>query len=391
MAALKSKEDATTGQLTLYSPLKPRLSALGFGLIWLIFAGFFLVPFLNGEETDISFLLFFLFFAIVPSLSSLFTALTDTTILIDRSSRTISVTKRLLALPYSSKSLAFGDVTNLELQHVQSNKRTVWMLTAVGRGDKRATLNWNGTQSEMTELADKISSIVGAPVASGKIKLPAALEQVLEKIAPNAKEMIEQAQADEPSEENAPMRDAQPRSSDLPPLASPPTIAPAPMETPLTFSETMTPEASPSMDLNALSLQALEQRIASDAMDSDARYVLARKYHARGQVERALTLYQETLRLDPTNASAQNDLGVGLQQRGKRKEAETAYRRATALDPFSMTAHLNLALLLRATNRATEASQEFYQARQNARGDAETRMAELASTGAKIEPQMSKT
>jgi Flp pilus assembly protein TadD len=100
-------------------------------------------------------------------------------------------------------------------------------------------------------------------------------------------------------------------------------------------------------------------------------------------------MYQEVLRLDPMNIGAQNDLGVAYQARGKRTEAEAAYRRAAALAPFSFTAHLNLALLLRATNRAAEASQEFYLARQNARGKAETQLAEAASSGGKVEPMLS--
>jgi Flp pilus assembly protein TadD len=106
-------------------------------------------------------------------------------------------------------------------------------------------------------------------------------------------------------------------------------------------------------------------------------------------MDRAMALYQETLRLDPTNAQAQNDLGVALHVRGKRAEAEAAYRRAAALDPFSSTVHLNLGLLLRALNRAAEASQESYLARQNARGDDERRAAEAASSGAKMEPRLS--
>lgn len=126
-------------------------------------------------------------------------------------------------------------------------------------------------------------------------------------------------------------------------------------------------------------------------MDSDARYVLARKYQARNQLDRAMALYREVLRLDPINTGAQNDLGVALQQRGKRTEAEAAYRRAIALDPFSSMAHLNLGLLLRSMNRATDASQEFYQARQNARSDAERRAAEAASTGARMDPQLSQS
>jgi Flp pilus assembly protein TadD len=100
-------------------------------------------------------------------------------------------------------------------------------------------------------------------------------------------------------------------------------------------------------------------------------------------------MYQATLQTDTTNAEAQNDLGVALQQRGKRTEAEAAYRRSIALDPFSFRAHLNLALLLRIMNRAAEASQEFFQARQNARGNNETHLAEAASTGARLDPQLS--
>jgi len=389
MAALKLKEDAATGQLTLYTPIGPRLGALAFGLIWLAFALFFLINTFSGDETDIGLLLFIIFFAGLPALSSLLTALTDTSIVIDRNSRTLAVTKRLLALPYYSKSIAFGDVTNLEMQHVRSNKRTVWVLNAVGRDNKQVTLNWNGTQGEITELADKISSIVGAPVASGKIKLPAALEQVLDKVAPNAKDLIDQVQTDEPLP--APPPDTLTIDTPIPPASdTTPTMTPPPIDATPMLDLTQTTDATSSVDLNSLSIPALEQRVAGDAMDSDARYALAKKYHARGQLDKAIGLYQDTMRLEPTNSNAQNDLGVALQQRGKRTEAEAAYRRAIALDPFSTTAHLNLGLLLRALNRAADASQEFYQARQNARGDAETRLAESASTGAKIEPQLSK-
>ena len=102
-------------------------------------------------------------------------------------------------------------------------------------------------------------------------------------------------------------------------------------------------------------------------------------------------MYQEVMRLDPTNAGAQNDIGVVLQTRGKRADAEAAYRRAIALDPFSSTPHLNLGLLLRQMKRPVDASQEFLQARQNARGDMETRAAESAPTNTKMEPVLSKT
>ena len=44
----------------------------------------------------------------------------------------------------------------------------------------------------------------------------------------------------------------------------------------------------------------------------------------------------------------------------------------------------------RQAKRAAEASQEFYQARQNARGNAETQSAESASAGAKMGPVLSR-
>jgi Flp pilus assembly protein TadD len=134
----------------------------------------------------------------------------------------------------------------------------------------------------------------------------------------------------------------------------------------------------------------LEERVKSDAGDSQARHVLARKYHAAGGLDQAIALYKQVLHIDSFNANAQNDLAVALLQQRKRSEAEAALRRAIALDPYSTTAHLNLGLLLRSINRAAEASQEFYHARQNARSDAETRVAERASTGGKLDAQLSR-
>jgi Flp pilus assembly protein TadD len=139
-----------------------------------------------------------------------------------------------------------------------------------------------------------------------------------------------------------------------------------------------------------LPVNQLEQRVAADPMDAEARNALGRKYVTRGDLDRAITVYGQVVRIDPTNSEAHNDLGVAFQARGKRAEAESAYRRAIALDPFSSTAHLNLGLLLRGQNRGGEASQEFFLARQNARGDSEMRTAESASTGAKMDPRLSR-
>lgn len=387
MAALQAKEDSTTGQLTLFMPIPPRLGRLLFGLLWFGMAGLFLLPFASGDSSDWGTVLFFFIFALLPSLSSFFGALASTTVVFDRGARTISIAKRLLTVTTSSKSISFGDVTGIELQQARTNRQFYWLINAVTRDDKRMLLNWNGTQNEMTNLAQKISALVGAPVTQAQIKMPVAIQQVLEKIAPAAKELLEQAPADDSV---SPMTDQSAPPIDVSTMAQPSSVNTLSIDSTPPDVESTPTDAIPSIDLNSLSIDALEKRIAADTMDSDARYVLARKYHARGQIDKAIGLYQDTMRLDPTNARAQNDQGVASQQRGKRNDAEVAYRRAIALDPFSTTAHLNLGLLLRSMNRANEASQEFFQARQNARGDAETRMAEAASTGAKMDPLLSK-
>jgi hypothetical protein len=386
MSALKTREDTTTGQLTLYTPVLPRLMSVGIGLIWIAAAIFFFLPFLlNDDQGDSGMFILFALFASFSVLASFFSALGDMTVFIDNASRTIAITKRWLMFPYSAQSISFSDVTGLELQHVRTNSRTLWSLFLVGQNNKRVVINWNGTESEMHALAEKISNLVGISVTNGKIQLPAALTQVLEKIAPNIQETIDEVQSDEPTVAT-PQIDATPVPADNT-LSIPqsPSLVTTQAEIEQVFAQ-----AAPTADLNMLSIQELEQRISADKMDSDAQYVLARKYHARGQLDKAIGLYQDTMRIDPRNVNAQNDLGVALQARGKRTEAEAAFRRAIALDPFSTIAHLNLALLLRSMNRAVEASQEFFQARQNARGDAETRLAESASTGAKVEFQLSK-
>ena len=47
-------------------------------------------------------------------------------------------------------------------------------------------------------------------------------------------------------------------------------------------------ESVPAPDLSRLSVSELEQRAQGDALDSDARYALGRKYHAQGQYDRAI-------------------------------------------------------------------------------------------------------
>jgi hypothetical protein len=392
MAALAMNEDRATGRLTLSPALLPRLTSLFFGLVWLAFLGVFLLPAFLGDNADWGTILFIALFALFPLGSSFFGALFTNSVTLDPGTRTLASTRQFLFFPISSTTMPFNDITSIDVQYVRRRSRSnasYLVVQAVSRDGKRIPLNWNGGQREMEDLAQKISAMTGAPVAETPYRLPGVVKPVLDQVAPEVAPTTE------------PPPDAMPTDASLQPSATP--AAPPANELSGTdvpgmssmitdaYAENTLAETAPApaRDVRALSLNELEQRVSSDAMDSDARYALARQYAARGQTERAIALYQEVLRLDPTNASAQNDLGVALQTRGKRAEAEAAYRRAIALDPFSSTAHLNLGLLLRDMKRPVDASQEFFQARQNARNDSETRAAEAASTGAKMQPVLS--
>ncbi len=404
MAALRIQEDATNGRLTLSASVVSRLVGAAGGVIWLVVVlGFILIS--NGGEVDWLTLIVVGVFVLLPIVSALLNALMTTTITLDRGTRTLTQTKQWIGIPTGTITVAFSELTAIQLQSARagtkSREMNVWSVSAVTRADQRIPLNWQGTQSEMTDLAQKISTFTGVPWAESNYKLPTAVADVLKKIAPEQMTELDQTGNRAPTSQPSAVPVANELQPPAPLVPAPRASAPHDYVSANDTFETLSQialtadsapsESTPKQNLSALSLDELTQRVAADTMDSDARYALARQWHARGQVDRAIALYQETMRLDSTNIGAQNDLGVALQARGKRAEAEAAYRRAIALDPFSFIAHLNLALLLRATNRAAEASSEFFQVRQNARGDAETRMAEAASSGSRVDPQLSKT
>lgn len=376
MAALQLHEDKNTGRLILQPALTARLGNLIFGLIWLVGVGIFLLPMFESKRIDWLMLIAFLVFAFVPVSASILNAIFATTVTIDRHARTLSSARLLLFLPIAKTTLAFNHLAKIEVQYVSgSSAVNAWLVNVVSRDNRRIRVNWNGAADEMKNLAQKISEWTGAPVVQAEYVLPTVLQDVLEQVVPTMREQAEQSQPAMP-----PLPEAYAPSSGesvLPQEVS----APAPVAD----------KDMPAKSVWDLPIAALEQCVTNDSMDAEARYALARRYHSRGDLDRAIELYRQAARIDPVNPNTQNDLGVALQARGKRIEAEAAYRRAAALAPFSSTAHLNLALLLRSLNRATEASQEFFLARQNARGVEERNAAEQASSGAKMEPRLSKT
>jgi hypothetical protein len=411
MAALQLHEDKSTGRLILQPSLASRLSGCAFGLVALVGAGVLLISMIEASRVDWIAVIAFLIFAFLPMSASFFNAIFTMTVTIDRTARTVSAIRLLFFFPVDTRICAFNDLTKIEVQYVpNSSAANVWLVNAVTRDNKRVRLNWNGAQREITDLAEKVSALIGVPVVQAEFTLPTVLRDVLKKVAPEAADQTKpttDAPAPSPGAptlvlgrllrdilDQAASNEAAPPRPD--PYAPPPVAEPwlmSPRESAQT-EESAAPIAETAASAPSvwdLPVSALEQRVARDSLDADARYALARRCHSRGDLARAIDLYRQVVRIDATNPNAQNDLGVALQARGKRAEAEVAYRRAVALDPFSTTAHLNLALLLRDAKRATEASQEFFLARQNARKVEERNAAEAASSGAKMDPQLSKT
>jgi hypothetical protein len=406
MAALKLGEDGATGRLTLSAPLTSRLGGMIFGLAWIVLLGaFFLVPMLTSETIDLSNILFVLVILIFSGGSSLISSLANTTVALDRGSRTLTTVTSLLVVPLRRTTVAFADLANVEVQYYrQSSGRSAhdaWRVNAVDQDGKRIRLNWDGTQAEMGDLAQKLVSFTGAPILDSSLKPQSTMQRIFGQALPPVATDSSAPDDANPDMEDTSAQTAQAPTAEQPQPESQPTdtdttitgpyLPPAADTTPMPTYDTINDTAPvPAPNLSRLSVSELEQRVQGDAMDSDSRYALGRRYHAQGLYDRAIASYQDTLKLDPLNGGAQNDLGVAFQQRGKRTEAEAAYRRAIALDPFSSTPHLNLGLLLSGMKRAADASQEFLQARRNADGDAETRAAESASTGMKMDPQLSR-
>lgn len=384
MAAMNLQEDQTTGTFLLRPNLWTRFLGAAGNIFWLaLVVAFFLLPALGGGRPNIEslvILIIVVLFSFIPSLG----AFVFTTFSFERTSRTLSRTTSIFFLPIRTTTTSFTDLETISVEfYRQSSGRSAhdaYRVVAREKSGGRIPLNWDGKRDEMLALGQKISALTGAEMRDQTDQPASTLTQIIEA----ARDLGLPIPAPQTSQRADDAADTTETSSPYPDA-----IAPEPIAEPAAMVDDSTPAEPPTRDLTNLSVNGLEKMAAADSSDSDARYILARAYHAEGKIDRAIAMYQETLKIDTSNAEAQNDLGVALYKRGKRADAEAAYRRAIALDPFSFNAHLNLALLLRAMNRATEASAEFLQARQNAQGSMEKQIAENASSGMKVEARLS--
>ncbi len=373
-------------------PLTSRLGSLLSTLFYLGIILVFFLPSFGGGNIDAEAIVTIIFVLVFVIGGSLLGALLTSQVVIDRQGRTITTARRFLWFPFNSTATSFGDVASVANQYYRQasgrSSHDAWRVIVNTRDNRQIPINWDGKQDEMAALAQKVARMTGGELVEGPARQVSTAQEILDRMRGQG-DMPETPAQETARQDTAPFA---PDTATVPPVAEPwrmPDVQSTPQEG--IPAESIAAEIpAPALDLRHMSIADLEQRITSDPMDGRARHVLARLYQANGQLDRAVAMYQEALHVDPMDVDAQNDLGVALEKQRKRAEAEAAYRRAVALDPFSSTAHLNLGLLLRSMKRASEASQEFYQARQNARNEAESRAAELASTGGKLESQLSK-
>ncbi len=78
-----------------------------------------------------------------------------------------------------------------------------------------------------------------------------------------------------------------------------------------------------------------------DAINIEAYNQFAIKAAQIGLWNEAIFRWKQVVSIDPDNAAAHNNLGVGYEAIGKIAEAESAYQRATELDPGSKYYRIN--------------------------------------------------
>src|SRR5581483_7709053 len=92
-----------------------------------------------------------------------------------------------------------------------------------------------------------------------------------------------------------------------------------------------------------------------------ALYLLGRAKYNRKHFDEAVHFFTESLKLNPQNAKAENNLGLSYEALGRTEEAMAAYRASGA--------YLHLGTLLAENNRSSEAVPYLIQATQMAPAD----------------------
>jgi len=105
-------------------------------------------------------------------------------------------------------------------------------------------------------------------------------------------------------------------------------------------------------------------RAAQTSNAADQSYKQAVQALQHTQWDTAVTLFEETLRLDPHRAAAQNGLGVALGKLGNRDASVSAFQHAIEIDARYAEAHYNLGLCLEQSGDLEQAISELKVANQ---------------------------
>jgi tetratricopeptide (TPR) repeat protein len=91
------------------------------------------------------------------------------------------------------------------------------------------------------------------------------------------------------------------------------------------------------------------QRVVREALQAQQRY----------RTERAMALYRQAIRQDPSFFEAYYNLGVAAQEQGNLRESLWAYEHALAIDPDSPRARYNFAVALEQSGYPYDAAQQY--------------------------------
>ncbi|MBF0381440.1 MAG: tetratricopeptide repeat protein [Magnetococcales bacterium] len=93
---------------------------------------------------------------------------------------------------------------------------------------------------------------------------------------------------------------------------------------------------------------------ATDGVDE--LFQKAINFHHAGQMDQAISLYEQVIKLMPQNSIALSNMGVALQSTGRILEATTCYKKAIAINPEYVGALSNLGFAFTELNRLDEAA-----------------------------------
>jgi putative PEP-CTERM system TPR-repeat lipoprotein len=99
--------------------------------------------------------------------------------------------------------------------------------------------------------------------------------------------------------------------------------------------------------------------VDADSSNVDAQILVATATAGMRDLDEALKLIDEAVKLDPANGAGLVNLGAIQMARGQQQEAEAAFLKAVAIDPKSPAAHLALANYYWSADRLEEAEREL--------------------------------